>query len=180
MKIYLNPGHDRQLDSGAVNQNLNLKECDVAYELAHLVKGYLEEHELSVIVGQKDDLYQICDEANQWEADYFVSLHFNAFNTRATGTETLVSGTAPSLILGHFIQTNVKAILALPDRGLKERPTLFVLRNTIMPAVLVEVCFLDNDYDMRRYLAQKEKVARAIATGIIQYKNCDALDVTAA
>ncbi|WP_337544670.1 N-acetylmuramoyl-L-alanine amidase [Megasphaera sp.] len=57
----------------------------------------------------------------------------------------------------------------MPNRGLKERPGLFVLRNTIMPAVLVEVCFIDNDFDWRRYDAHRDEAARAIATGIIQY-----------
>lgn len=169
MKIYVNPGHDRKLDSGAVNTNLQLRECDVAYELAMLVKTYLERHGMTVLVGQYDDLYAICAEANEFEADYFVSIHFNAFNKRATGTETLVSGSLESLLLGHSIQANVKAVLCLPDRGIKERPGMFVLRNTVMPAVIVEVCFLDNDYDMRRYEGQKENVARAIATGIVQY-----------
>ena len=33
MPVYLNAGHDRQLDPGAVNRRLNLRECDAAYEL---------------------------------------------------------------------------------------------------------------------------------------------------
>lgn len=169
MKIYLNPGHDRKRDSGAVNTNLNLRECDIAYALAQAVKTYLERHDAVVVIGQDDDLYHICDEANAFGADYFISIHFNAFNTRATGTETLVSGSLPSLLLGHSLQANVRAVLCLPDRGLKERPTLFVLRNTVMPAVLVEVCFLDNDYDVRLYEQKKDDVARAIATAIVQY-----------
>ena len=72
-------------------------------------------------------------------------------------------------MLGHCIQSNLKAVLNLPNRGLKERPGLFVLRSTMMPAVLVEVCFLDNDSDWRRYAAHKDAAARAIATGIMQY-----------
>ena len=169
MNIYLNPGHDRTLDSGAVNRNLNLRECDLAYELAQLVKTYLERHGMHVVIGQNDDLYLICDEANGWVADYFISIHFNAFNKRATGTETLVSGSRDSLLLVHSIQANLKAVLCLPDRGIKERPGMFVLRNTAMPAVLVEVCFLDNDYDVKRYFDKKDEVARAIATGIVQF-----------
>lgn len=169
MNIYLNPGHDKALDSGAVNRNLNLRECDLAYELAQLIKTYLERHGIHVVIGQNDDLYRICGEANSWPADYFLSIHFNAFNTRATGTETLVSGSLDSLLLGHSIQANLKAVLCLPDRGIKERPGMFVLRNTAMPAVLVEVCFLDNDYDIKRYFDKKDDVARAIATAIVQY-----------
>lgn len=98
-----------------------------------------------------------------------MSLHFNAFNKRAAGTETLISHTAESLLLGHAIQSNIKAVLNLPDRGLKERPGLFVLRNTVMPAVIVEVCFIDNDYDVCQYQSRVDAVARAIATGIMQW-----------
>jgi N-acetylmuramoyl-L-alanine amidase len=169
MKIYLNPGHDRKLDSGAVNESMDLQECDLAYDLGCLVKERLEANGIAVILGQSDDLYAICDEANEAEVDLFVSIHFNAFNKRATGTETLISGTGGSLMLGHCIQSNIKAVLCLPDRGLKERPGLFVLRNTAMPAALVEVCFMDNDYDLRRYMGRAEETAAAIATGIIQY-----------
>lgn len=169
MKVYLNAGHDRQLDPGAINPHLALRECDLAYELAMQVKTYLERNGIAVVFGQNDDLYVICDEANGADADIFVSIHFNAFNKKASGTETLVSGTPASILLGHAIQSNVKAALCLPDRGLKERPGLFVLRNTIMPAVLVEVCFIDNDYDIKRYQLHEDDTARAIATGIMQY-----------
>lgn len=169
MKVYLNAGHDRLLDSGAVNQSLDLRECDAAYELACLVRHYLEENGIAVLFGQKDNLYSICEEANGEDCDIFISLHFNAFNSRASGTETLISGSTGSLMLGHCIQSNLKAVLNLPNRGLKERPGLFVLRSTMMPAVLVEVCFLDNDSDWRRYAAHKDEAARAIATGIMQY-----------
>lgn len=169
MKVYLNPGHDRKLDSGAVNTHLALRECDLAYDLGCLVQERLERNGIAVICGQCDDLAAVCSEANEKEADVFVSLHFNAFTMRATGTETLVSGTPDSLLLGHCIQSNIRAVLCLPDRGLKERPGLFVLRRTAMPAVLAEVCFIDNDYDIKRYLGRAEEVASAIATGIIQY-----------
>ena len=156
MKVYLNAGHDRQLDPGAVNRRLNLRECDAAYELALDVQQYLERNGIAVVFGQDDDLYRICDQANQAECDLFVSIHFNAYNGRASGTETLISGSTGSLMLGHCIQTNLKAVLNLPNRGIKERPGLFVLRNTIMPAVLVEVCFIDNDFDWRRYDAHRD------------------------
>ena len=131
--------------------------------------SYLEDNGIAVHFGQSDDLYAVCDEANWEDCDLFISLHFNAFNGRASGTETLISGSTGSLMLGHCIQSNVKAVLNLPNRGLKERPGLFVLRSTMMPAVLVEVCFIDNDSDWRRYEAHKDAVARAIATGILQY-----------
>lgn len=169
MNVYINAGHDRKLDSGAVNPRLNLRECDAAYELSLRIQQYLEHNGIAVCVGQNDDLYVICDEANESGCDLFVSIHFNAFNGRASGTETLISGSVGSLMLGHCIQANLKAVLNLPNRGLKERPSLFVLRNTMMPAVLVEVCFIDNDNDWRRYETHWDDAAKAIATGIMQY-----------
>ncbi|MCB6386982.1 N-acetylmuramoyl-L-alanine amidase family protein, partial [Megasphaera massiliensis] len=116
MKVYVNAGHDRQLDSGAVNPRLDLRECDAAYELACLVMSYLEDNGIAVHFGQNDDLYAVCDEANWEDCDLFISLHFNAFNGRASGTETLISGSTGSLMLGHCIQSNVKAVLNLPNR----------------------------------------------------------------
>ena len=117
MKVYLNAGHDRQLDPGAVNRRLNLRECDAAYELALGVQQYLERNGIAVVFGQDDDLYRICDQANQAECDLFVSIHFNAYNGRASGTETLISGSTGSLMLGHCIQTNLKAVLNLAQPG---------------------------------------------------------------
>ena len=75
MKVYLNAGHDRELDPGAVNRRLHLRECDAAYELALGVQQYLERNGIAVVFGQDDDLYHICDQANQAECDLFVSIH---------------------------------------------------------------------------------------------------------
>ena len=64
MKVYVNAGHDRQLDSGAVNPRLDLRECDAAYELACLVMSYLKDNGIAVCFAQNDNLYAVCDEAN--------------------------------------------------------------------------------------------------------------------
>ena len=66
MKVYVNAGHDRQLDSGAVNPRLDLRECDAAYELACLVMSYLEDNGIAVHFGQNATSMPVCDEAN-WE-----------------------------------------------------------------------------------------------------------------
>ena len=167
MLVYLNPGHDRELDCGALNKHSGTRECDKAYELACKIQDYLESQNVPACVGQDDNLYAVCDDANEKGADLFISIHFNAFNEMATGTETLISSTPASLILGHCIQSHLKAVLGLPDRGLKERMGMFVLRNTIMPAVIVEVCFIDNDKDLARYTGKEDKTAEAIGNGIL-------------
>ena len=172
MLVYLNPGHDLMKDPGAVNDHLQLTEATLANHLGWAVKDRLEEEGIRVRKGQSDYLFDICNDANRCGADLFVSLHFNAFNGHATGTETLVSYTPESVILGQNIQSRLCNALELPDRGIKERMELLVIRATIMPAVLVETCFIDNDHDIERYFERKDEVADAIAQGILAYPGC--------
>ena len=56
------------------------------------------------------------------------------------------------------------------DRGVKERLDLCVLRRTDMPAVLVEMAFIDNDEDMKLLTEQTDEIARAIARGVTDYE----------
>ena len=88
MKVYLNPGHDTKYDSGAVNPETGLRECDVAAAVGELVRGYLEKAGCEVMLRQSDNLFYDSDyanrsepvvvEANNWGADILVSLHCNA------------------------------------------------------------------------------------------------------
>ena len=58
---------------------------------------------------------------------------------------------------------------AIPDRGIKERKELTVLRRTDMPAVLVEVAFIDNEADVKLLINKKDDIARAIARGVSDF-----------
>ena len=55
------------------------------------------------------------------------------------------------------------------DRGVKEMPGLIVLKHTDMPAVLVEMAFIDNDEDAALLVERETDFARAIAKGITDY-----------
>ena len=57
------------------------------------------------------------------------------------------------------------------DRGLKERPNLSVLRNTDMPAILIEMGFIDNDHDVILLEHKQDAIAKAIARGVTDYAN---------
>ena len=113
----------------------------------------------------------MCDCANQWPADIFVSIHCNsAGNTSAQGTETLVhnmGGHAERL--ADCIQRQIVDSLDTVDRGLKERPELTVLRATDMPAVLVELAFISNEEDEALLRDRQDDFARAIARGVTDY-----------
>ena len=56
MRVFINPGHDRERDSGAVNPNTGLRECDVAAAIGSLVQTYLETAGCEVQLLQSDNL----------------------------------------------------------------------------------------------------------------------------
>ena len=174
MKVFLNPGHDRDLDSGAVNPTYGLREADVAYNVGNFVSKRLEDVGIDTYVVQSDSLGYIADEANDWNADYFVSIHCNAFNTVAKGTEVEVySNYSASVPLAKSVQKEIVSRMGTVDRGIKERPGLYVLKHTDMPAILIELAFIDNDEDYELLANKQEEFADAVADGILKYLGMD-------
>lgn len=179
-KVYINPGHDRDYDSGAVHPVTKLREADVVKKVGDLVADYLTMVGYDVLVRQSDNLYYdtvhedrnvaVIDEANAWGADVFVSVHCNAFNCQAHGTETLsYTNSGNGYKLAGHIQTQIIDSLGTLDRGVKSRPGLLVLKHTNMPAALVELAFIDNDADMELLANRQDDFARAVARGITDY-----------
>lgn len=182
MRVFLNPGHDPLYDSGAVNEELGLRECDVAADIGARVKAYLELIGMEVRLMQSDNLAgeschpersnaSVTAEANQWCADIFVSLHCNAANGRAHGTEMLIyARDTKAERLARAIEWQIVTSLGTHDRGIKERPALIVLHATQMPAVLVEMAFIDHLPEAKLLVDKADVFARAIARGITDYE----------
>ena len=182
MKIFINPGHMVGIDSGAVNRNLGVTEAAIVLDISNLVEKYLKQAGYEVMSLQSDNLNgespsfkNVCATANDWGADAFVSIHCNAFNTEARGTETLCysvngeGGRLAKTIHNQLMPTLKTLDSTIPDRGIKERKELTVLRRTDMPAVLVEVAFIDNEADVKLLINKKDDIARAIARGVSDF-----------
>lgn len=180
MKIFINPGHDQTYDCGAVNNNYGITEASIAYEIGNKVAYYLNQVGYETQVMQSDNLYYdspyadrpypVCQAANDWGSDIFVSIHCNAANTVANGTETIVYRYGgDSTTLASCIQDQIVNSLGTTDRGVKEMPGLIVLKHTDMTAVLVETAFIDNDSDALLLINNSDDFARAIARGISDY-----------
>jgi N-acetylmuramoyl-L-alanine amidase len=108
--------------------------------------------------------------ANRSGAELFVSIHCNAFNGAANGTESLFyPGDAEGKRLAECINRQIVDTFDITDRGVKERGDLAVLNGTYMPAVLVETAFIDNEDDAIILRDQQDEMARAIARGITDY-----------
>lgn len=172
MIVFLNPGHapNGEPDPGALNRNLKVRECDVTLEVAKLVARYLRRVGLPVVMEQSDSLEDIVDEANVYGESLFISIHCNAANGQARGTETFVSTHAShnSVILADKIQDQIVNNLGTINRGVKYE-NYYVLRYTDAPAVLVELEFIDNDDGCHLLLDKTDEFARAIARGVTDY-----------
>ena len=163
MKIFINPGHGGK-DTGAVGNNLI--ERDVTLFIAQRVETYLQAVGYDTMLFQYDGLQAICDAANNWNADLFVSIHCNAGG--GFGTETYYISERGKLI-ANAIQNQIVSSVATFNRGVKFDDEFFVLANTNMPAVLVECAFIDNPNDAKLLREREDDFARAIARGISDY-----------
>ncbi|MCF0152375.1 N-acetylmuramoyl-L-alanine amidase [Megasphaera sp.] len=178
MKVFLNPGHapNGNPDPGAVNGETGLRECDVALAVGESAESYLNAAGVETELLQSDSLTEICEAANDSNADIFVSLHCNAaMAEEANGTETWAcAGSYRGSVLASCIQSQLVDALDITDRGVKIATPgvngLYVLTNTDMPAVLVELAFITNPGDEEILANAQDAMARAVARGVTDYE----------
>ena len=176
MRVFLNPGHapDGNPDPGACGYGL--RECDVAKNVADLVAGYLTAAGVEVVGKlQSDSLREVVSASNRADADVFISIHCNACNGNANGTEVWhYYGSGEGEKLADCIQNQVVDALGTVDRGVKgAKPGvngLYVLNNTDAIAVLVELAFIDRASDAALLRERQDEFARAIARGVTDYE----------
>lgn len=117
-----------------------------------------------------DSLRKRVNKANDNNVNVFVSIHFNKFNTKVNGTEIFATSNTSKGIAQSVLKEILK--LGFNDRKVKNAG-FFVLKNTQMPAILIECCFCDAKVDMDRFDA--EKMAEAIKDGLIGNSDDDEL-----
>ncbi|MBF2018345.1 MAG: N-acetylmuramoyl-L-alanine amidase [Rivularia sp. T60_A2020_040] len=166
MRFGIDIGHNCPPDTGANGIKF---EDNLTLDVGNRVMGKLKDLGHQVIdckpgksnsVG--NSLRQRCSRANASKVDIFVSIHFNAFNGFANGTEIFaISDTSKKIakpVLDEILQ------MGFFNRGIKNGSHLYVLRNTNMPGILIECCFLDSAKDMK--LFDSEAMANAIVKGL--------------
>lgn len=113
---------------------------------------------------QNANLKAIVNKCNSHSVDLDVSIHLNAGG--GTGTEVYVySDSSKAKGYAQRIGNNISNTLGIRNRGVKTSTSLYVLRHTKSPALLVECCFVDNATDKAKWNA--DKCAKAIAEGIL-------------
>ncbi len=168
-KIMLDAGHGGY-EPGAVYNGRLEKDDNLALTLA--LGNELEERGYEVVYTRTVDVYESpfekAMEANEAGADLFISIHRNAFPTPNTvsGVESLIyDKSGIKYEIAEAIDFELEQ-LGFKNLGVKERPNLVVLKRTQMPAVLVEVGFIDSDIDNALFDEKFAEIATAIADGI--------------
>lgn len=168
--MMLDAGHGGR-DPGAVFGNRMEKNDNLALTLA--IGELLQERGIDVLYTRTTDIYespyQKAMEANEAGVDFFLSIHRNSYPTDNTvsGVESLVyDKSGLKYQMAQNINEQLEAV-GFINLGVKERPGLVVLRRTQMPAVLVEVGFINSDTDNQLFDDNFDDIALAIAEGVL-------------
>jgi N-acetylmuramoyl-L-alanine amidase len=166
MKFGLDIGHNCPPDSGAEGIK---SENKLTMEVGNKVIAKLENLGHTVIACKPNSASTVnqslgsrCEKANSNRVDIFVSIHFNAFNGQANGTEVFAISDAGKKVAQKVLDEIVK--LGFFNRGVKSGSHLYVLRRTNMPGILIECCFIDSAKDIQLY--DGETMANAIVAGL--------------
>jgi len=107
-------------------------------------------------------LYRRVNKANEERVDLYVSIHFNGAAGRGCGTEVFaISGESKEI--AKRVVDEISG-LGYVNRGVKDGSFLYVLKNTKMPAILVEGGFVNSKDDMERFNA--ENISNSIVAGL--------------
>lgn len=189
IKIFIDQGHNPSgFNAGA--EGFSQREQDITYEVGMMVADLLREDprfEVRVsrntpdtVLGTSNatSLAARTSAANRWPADYFVSIHANAnVNPSINGTEVYVyrQNTQSYWLAQHILHAIVRET-GTRDNSVRTNNTLFVLRTTRMPAVLVELAYISNEEDAEKLRDNRIGFAQGIYNGILGYFDYEPID----
>ncbi len=174
--VVLDAGHGGTATGTAygklIEKNLNL-------DIAKRTESLLRAKGAKVYMLRSDDSnvdnYERVYIANALRASLYLSIHINgAASKKIDGTMTLYCPTSKAGFTGRdfakILQQGMLKALKTTDRGLRMRPDLIVLRETNMPAALVEVAFLTNAADRSRLSSEafRQKAAQSLCDSVLE------------
>lgn len=185
MKIYIDEGHNYSgADTGA--QGNGLKEQDVTFAVGKLLGKMLEKSGVEVKHSRTELISNVgngtlsssintrCSNANTWKANYFISLHCDsATSVSAKGSHICIYGKGGEAEkLAEAVMPNLLEMrLEGRNQTIQVRTDLGVLKNTNMPAILIEMGFISNADNAKILKDNQRGLATAIYNGIASYLN---------
>jgi N-acetylmuramoyl-L-alanine amidase len=184
--VMIDPGHGGE-DFGTHSETPpRYEEKCVNLATACYLKNFLEQKKFKVLMTRTSDTFVTLEarskKANEEKPDIYVSIHYNsAPSAKAEGVEVFYfktkvdeKRTASSKFLGERVLSQILQKTDAKSRGVKHGD-FSVIRETKMPAILVEGGFLTNPQEMEKLkeTAYLKKIANGIAEGILEYfKEC--------
>lgn len=185
--VVIDPGHG-DWDPGAnvgnvLEKDISLttsKAIEQALDEANIKAVLTRETDISLSDNKIDDLKKRAAKSAENNANYFVSIHVNSFDEsdEVSGFE-IYKKNDESHSLAQNIGKNIEILNYSKNRGILDGgKSLQVLRDNMVPSVLIELGYLNNDNDYS-YLSNDEKlqeIGKAIAKGIIEEVQTHLLD----
>ncbi|WP_449455174.1 GBS Bsp-like repeat-containing protein, partial [Streptococcus suis] len=192
--VYIDPGHGGR-DSGASYGGVHEK--NLALSVSNKLRENLLKYGINVLMTRTGD-YDVDFKTersrmtNASNADLFISIHFNATGagvSNSTGIETYwyqydpeyqpkinkemhnnPTRLAESEILANKVQESLIKETGAVNRGVR-RETFAVLRETAIPAILVELGFMDNPSELQviKQDSYHTRLAKALAQGVMNW-----------
>ena len=164
MELLLVVGHKSD-KPGAYNETYDTYEFDFNKTLANDISSSLCWRGINHDIKYRNRYKDLPFEINALKPKYIISLHCNAFNSKASGTEMLYYiNSIRSEAMAKIFQKNIVRALSLPNRGVKGKSTeergAYLLRYTNAQCIICESFFIDNFNDFEKV---KEKYKRLVA-----------------
>ena len=191
--VFLDPGHGGR-DPGAVYNGL--REKDLNMSIYRKLRSELEKLGYTVLTSRDSDVYvdyvtERSEMVNKTDADVFISIHFNATGVpgaNRSGVETYIYEPdddikprinkvahdnpirlSESKRLADNIHNSVVSVAGANDRGV-HGANYAVLRETVKPAVLVELGYMDSpEYKKISDDKYQNKLVEGIVTGLLNF-----------
>lgn len=182
IKIFIDQGHNPGgINSGAVGFGIN--EQDVTFNVGIFLRNLLNEdgrfeartsrQTITEIIGTSNatSLAERVRMANEWPADYFLSIHANAStNPSFDGSEVYVYALyTEAANLAESVLNSIVETVGTRYNGVRTNPSLYVLRRTEMPAILVELAYITNYEDNLLLQNDQWTFAYGIYMGLLDY-----------
>lgn len=180
--VVIDAGHNFEgTDVGAHNEENDVWEQHITWPIAKMLEQKLIMMGFDVVMTRdnyndnikgssvKEALLNRAGIANGLEADIFVSIHCNAGGGKGVETYCYKTGTKAEK-LAEVVQEYLVDETDLYDRGVKTAGFV-VIKETLMPAILVETAFIDTESDFEFLISRKgqNKLSTAIAKGVLDY-----------
>ena len=166
-KVFISPSNQ----TGNTYAGIDMTEAENCYAIASLLLACLEKAGFDVAMPLSGSSMSLAVKtSNFFKPDLHICIHTNAFNGRVFGTRIFTfSDSGKAFDCGNVIFDGLCRLIPDGSNAMKQRPGLYELKNTVAPAVYVEVDFHDVPDRAKWLVENRERIAYNLATSICSY-----------